>query len=254
VLMSLAKSGGEESLASFDQSNQQSLEGREASSAVSKDAGSPASGSIESLAQRFFSPQAFSAGVAAGASNTAVKAGSGFGAESDSENIQQILGRAQVMIRKGGGEASVKLSPEGLGDLHLKVVIQDGKVNVEMAAETREAKKLLESSLADLKSQLSAHKLSLESVKVDVANPNQFDSSAQAKMDSRQDQNREGLMKFFQQFRDEGSFQQRSQFYEMPELRAQAYRRAGPQALGPEPVSTSARRAEGRGSSLNLVA
>ncbi|MEI7974186.1 MAG: flagellar hook-length control protein FliK, partial [Bdellovibrio sp.] len=247
-------SGGQDSQPSFGQSKQQSLEDRESSASVPKDTSSTAPGSMESLAQRFFSPQAFSAGLATGAANAAAKAGAAVGAESESDNIQQILDRAQVMIRKGGGEASMKLSPEGLGDLHLKVVILDGKVNVEMAAETREAKKLLESSLADLKSQLSAHKLSLESVKVDVANPTQFDSSAQAKMDSRQDQNREGLAKFFQQFRDEGSFQQRSQFYEMPELRSQAYRRVAPQPLGPEPVSTSARRAEGRGSSLNLVA
>ncbi len=197
---------------------------------------------LEQLNQKFFSSQAPS--VAAAAATSVMVAGD------ETQNVQQILNQAQVMIRRGGGEASVKLSPEGLGEVQLKVMVQDGKVNVEMATETREAKRLIESSLADLKAQLGSHKLAVENVKVDVGTQSSMDQNQQ-KMDFRQDQNRENLTKFFQQFRDEGAFQQRTQFLEMPEARANAYRK-NVQPLSPEPIRRSME--SGKGQGLNLVA
>ena len=58
-------------------------------------------------------------------------------------NVQQLMNQANYLIKKGGGEASVILNPEGLGKIHLKVAINEGRVDVQMKADSAEAKKLV---------------------------------------------------------------------------------------------------------------
>src|SRR5262249_40953314 len=74
---------------------------------------------------------------------------------------------AQFLAKKGGGEMKVSLNPEGLGEVNLRVRMQNGQVNVEMVASNDEAKKSLERGLADLKQALATHKINLESVRID---------------------------------------------------------------------------------------
>lgn len=167
-------------------------------------------------------------------------------------NIEKLMDQAQIIARKGGGEARIRMSPEGLGEVHLRVVVKDGKVNVEMAAETKEAKKLLESSLSDLKLGLGGHKLSVESVKVDVGLQSSNDNQQQQKNpEFRQDQGRDQARQFFQNFRDE-NMGRREPFIEMPGIKAYTRSSRGPQPL--QPVEESRARGDGRGERMNLVA
>lgn len=99
--------------------------------------------------------------------------------ENREANISEIMKQAQYLVTKGGGEVSVKMSPEGLGDLHLKVMFQDGKLNIEMQTQNKDIKKLVEDSLSELKSGLAAHRLSLEHVKVDTVNATNADNNTQ---------------------------------------------------------------------------
>ncbi|MGZ3689959.1 MAG: flagellar hook-length control protein FliK [Pseudobdellovibrio sp.] len=94
-------------------------------------------------------------------------------------NINEIMSKAQYLVHKGGGEVSVKMSPEGMGEVHLKVQLLDGKLNVEMQTADKNVKKLIEESLSDLKSGLAAHRLSLEHVKIDTVNATNTDNNAQ---------------------------------------------------------------------------
>lgn len=45
-------------------------------------------------------------------------------------NMRQIINQAQYLIKRGGGEVKVQMTPEGLGTVNLKILVQDGKVNV----------------------------------------------------------------------------------------------------------------------------
>lgn len=94
-------------------------------------------------------------------------------------NISEIMNKAQYLVHKGGGEVSVRMSPEGLGELHLKVIFQDGKLNVEMQTQNKDIKKLVEDSLSELKSGLAAHRLSLEHVKINTVEATNADNNAQ---------------------------------------------------------------------------
>jgi len=178
--------------------------------------------------------------------------------ENKEMNLQQVMNQAQYLIKKGGGEMKVKLSPEGMGDLHLKVLVQDGKVNMQMSAENAETKKLLESSVADLKHSLSSHKLSVESIKIDSVNQTNTDMNSQNSKDTmnfNQQQARQENRQFWNQFQE--SFgnrgQQRDNALETPNLRGYGKKQDALQPLDSS-VSAKAKRTDGRGQGLDLVA
>jgi flagellar hook-length control protein FliK len=86
-----------------------------------------------------------------------------------SEGAQEIIKQAQIMIKKGGGEMNVEMKPEGMGQVHLKVALDNGQVNIQMMAQNDKVKRLLEDGIHELKSNLVAHKLQVESLKVGIA-------------------------------------------------------------------------------------
>jgi len=171
-------------------------------------------------------------------------------------NIRQLMNQAQYLIKKGGGEMKVEMTPEGLGKINMKVLVQDGKVNVQMAADTQEAKKTLESSLSELKNSLAAHKLSMDHVKIDVVSGTNTDNNAQNQMNQNNPGSRDQSRQFWNNFSENfGSGKQdRSGFSDIPSLRGYPRPRSD---KGLEPVQTasvSKYAAEGKGKGLNLVA
>lgn len=95
-------------------------------------------------------------------------------------NINELMNQAQYLVKKGGGEMTVKMSPEGMGEVQLKVQLLNGKLSVEMQTQDRDVKKMVEDSLSDLKSGLAAHRISLEHVKINnTVTATNADNSAQ---------------------------------------------------------------------------
>lgn len=177
------------------------------------------------------------------------------GAENEA-NVRQIMNQASYLIKKGGGEMKVQMTPEGIGSIHMKVAVQDGKVNVQMAAETQEAKKTLESSLSDLKNSLAAHKLSMDHVKIDVVAGTNTETSTQNQMNQNQSGSREQTQKFWNHFGENfGSpRQQRESFTDVPNLRGYARPRTD---RGLEPITSASVKKYtdvGKGKGLDLVA
>ena len=89
------------------------------------------------------------------------------------ENIQSIINQAKFLVTQGGGEMTVKMTPEGFGEMQLRVILDQGKINIEMNSHDKNVKKLIEESLSDLKSSLALHQMSIDHVKinnVDVVN------------------------------------------------------------------------------------
>ena len=87
----------------------------------------------------------------------------------EAQNVREVIDQAQVMIRSGGGKVKIKMNPEGMGEVTLKVATEGEKVNVEMIASNMDTKKLLEKGLEGLKNTLSSHKLNVDLVKVNLA-------------------------------------------------------------------------------------
>ena len=170
-------------------------------------------------------------------------------------NIQKIMNQAQIMIKDGGGEMKVRLSPEGMGEVQLKVILQDGKVSLQMATESKEAKSLLESSLGDLKKSLASHSISLDNIKVDIAPTTASESSQQKDMNFQDNTGREQARQFLNDFREQ-NMGQRQALFDGPQFGRQVRTDRQPESL--EPITSSSTKKYGvsgtKGSGLNLVA
>ena len=86
-----------------------------------------------------------------------------------SANVGEVVNQARYMIKEGGGEMKIRLAPDGLGEMNLKVSMEDGRINVEMVTSNSDVKKMMEKGMGDLKSTLATMKLDVEDIKVEVA-------------------------------------------------------------------------------------
>jgi len=206
--------------------------------------------------------QSFSETMAVGGAAGAMAARNQDPAENQA-NVQQLMKQAQYMIKKGGGEAKIQMAPEGIGQVHMKVVVNEGKVNLEMSAETKEAKKLIENSLSDLKASLGQHKLTMDQVKVDVGNQASSDNKnsdaqqQQRQMDMRQDQGKDQTRNFWSEYRQNGGFDRRGGFHENSGIKAYGGNSRQVEALTPGSggaVEEKRFAGSGKGRGLNLVA
>lgn len=169
--------------------------------------------------------------------------------------VKNLMNQAQYLVKKGGGEVKVEMTPEGMGTIHLKLQVQDGKVNVHMAADTAEAKKTIESGLAELKTSLAAHKLSVDHVKVDVVNNASPTDTGLQNQTNQQNGQRDSTRQFWNQFNENFGSQGRREGYTQEGVNLRGYGRN--QAHDPlKPIETKAktRAVDGKGSGLNLVA
>lgn len=171
------------------------------------------------------------------------------------ENLQKLLGESSYLVKNGGGEMKVKLHPEGLGAVDLKVMMQDGRVQLEMVTDSKEAKNLLDSQIADLKLGLAAQKLSIDHIKIDHVNSANTDQSTQffSNLNS-QDQSRQDLRQMWAQMNDFGSQARKGSYMEMMNPKGV---NPGREALRTAPeaaASKSVQRYDGRGREVNLVA
>ncbi len=188
---------------------------------------------------------------------TATGMGMAAGVQSNvkTENAQQVIQQAQYLVNQGGGEANIQMTPEGMGQVHLKVTVKDGKVNVQMSAENNETKKALENSLQELRHQLGSQKLAVDSIKVDVGNNLSGDPRNQDQSSNMQGgMNRDQTRQFFGQFRDD-NFGGRNAFFETPGTKFyNSSRGVDPLQPQTEVQSKSRYQGSGKGTGLDMVA
>lgn len=163
--------------------------------------------------------------------------------------VPDFVQNAQVMVREGGGEMKVTLHPEGLGEVAMKVSVDQGKVNVQMITESDEAKRLIEHQLGELKSQLTSNHLQVSDIKVDTA------SNLGRQMEQQyQDAQRQSAQLAWEQFRNDNQGWRRS-FFEVPS--ASVYKGQGGAPRDVQAPNTVSSRSSNRGPGqrrLDLVA
>lgn len=172
-------------------------------------------------------------------------------------NVREVMNQAKYLVTAGGGEMTVKMNPEGMGEVNLKVMLDNGKINIEMNAQDKSVKKMLEESLSDLKSSLASHQMRVEHVKinnvtaVDTQNQAQFQSDANSSNSSFQ--NRQQQEMNFQNFANSNSGRGREQGSAY-----QASQQQSAQALTNQQAKSAQGRAAyvaaNKGSSVNVVA
>lgn len=172
-------------------------------------------------------------------------------------NIQNVMQQAQYLVKNGGGEMKVRMTPEGLGEIQLTVELKEGKVQLHMAADNKDTKKMLESSISDLRESLSQQKISLDSVKIDSVVrtnvENQANGNGQPGQNQNQNQEHRDTRQFWNQFQENfGGRSQREALFEAPKAKGYAPKKSA--TLAPATEVSTASRSNGKSSSLNLVA
>ena len=81
--------------------------------------------------------------------------------------IQRVAAACQAAAAHRNGTVQIKLHPEALGPLTVRVSTKKGKLSVHFETETDEARRLLLDSLGDLKAQLRKMHYELEDCRVD---------------------------------------------------------------------------------------
>ncbi len=81
---------------------------------------------------------------------------------------------------QGGGSIRVRLKPENLGELSIRVITEGNKVGLHIQASNEKAKQILEENLGHLKESLAAQNLSLNQVEMSVGS-NSLQSDSQNK-------------------------------------------------------------------------
>lgn len=80
---------------------------------------------------------------------------------------QSALKAMGMALKEGGGEVTMKLAPEALGQVKVKLVVQDAGVDAMFTASTASARQLLEGSTDTLREALEARGLRVDSIIVD---------------------------------------------------------------------------------------
>lgn len=163
-------------------------------------------------------------------------------AASQEANVDNLVQSARTLIKDGGGEMQIKLNPDGLGAVNLKVGVQGGEVSIEILAQDNMVKKMFEDGMVEIRSALEMQNLKMDNFKVEVSQ-----QTEQNVNDQQQDSsNREFARDFMNQFRGERqAMRNQGLSYDME--RSPDFSKS-PEGLRPAQTSTGA---NGR---LNIVA
>jgi flagellar hook-length control protein FliK len=93
-----------------------------------------------------------------------------FRLEPEDEKVAAQFGRGlAAALRQNGGSITIRLQPEALGDLKIKMSLEPGKVGASFEVQTDQARQLLGKTMDTLKSALEAQGLEVDRLEVQVA-------------------------------------------------------------------------------------
>ncbi|MEK8023393.1 MAG: flagellar hook-length control protein FliK, partial [Candidatus Hydrogenedentota bacterium] len=80
--------------------------------------------------------------------------------------FEQIVQNAKLTVTNGKGEATIKLNPEFLGKVEMKIVVEEGKVNVKFTVENNAVRQAIADNVQDLRKNLAESGLEVENVTI----------------------------------------------------------------------------------------
>jgi len=98
------------------------------------------------------------------------------------EVIQQIVDQVKVDVTADSSEIKIRLKPEHLGEVTMKIVSQNGVIAAQFQAENQRVKEIIESQFSQLRNTLSAQGINVSQLSVSVGNEaqNLFNRGQQA--------------------------------------------------------------------------
>lgn len=140
--------------------------------------------------------------------NLHVTQGAGAQERLSSDALSGLSTNLRSFAQQGGGEVRIKLHPENLGELHLRVSTRGDQVGLHIQASDERARKLIEDSMSHLKESLAGHNLSLSRVDIAVApGAGQSMSGEQRHDQGNQQQSQAGFQDMMGRHPGQGGFQ-----------------------------------------------
>lgn len=93
------------------------------------------------------------------------------------EVIEQIVEKAKVMINHGSTEMEISLKPDSLGKIQLRVALENQAITAQFVAESDQVKRILESSMVDLRKMLQDNGIQVQNLMVSVGHQGQGNES-----------------------------------------------------------------------------
>jgi flagellar hook-length control protein FliK len=87
---------------------------------------------------------------------------------SKSDIINQVIKKADIFVQGSHQEMVMKLEPESLGKINLKIIVENGLITAKFVAESQQVKEVLESSFNQLKDALQEKGISVQGFSVSV--------------------------------------------------------------------------------------
>lgn len=81
---------------------------------------------------------------------------------------EKVQAGIKVSVEQGGGEVRMKLNPESLGEVRIKLSVASGVVKAEIIVENPEVKRIIEADTSFLRDSLGSHGLTLDKCVVEV--------------------------------------------------------------------------------------
>jgi flagellar hook-length control protein FliK len=114
--------------------------------------------------------------------------------------VEVVIDKFKSMRLPGTTELKVKLRPEELGEITIKVILEKGQINGSIHADRKEVVNMLQSQMENLKQDLKNNNVNLSNISVNISSDSNYDES-QRRFFS-QDQRR-GNRSFFEQIEDD---------------------------------------------------
>ncbi|MDF2845922.1 MAG: Flagellar hook-length control protein-like, C-terminal protein [Herbinix sp.] len=87
---------------------------------------------------------------------------------SKSDILNQVIKKADILVQGSHQEMVMKLEPESLGKLNLKIVVENGLITAKFVAESQQVKEVLESNFNQLKNALQEKGIAVQGFSVSV--------------------------------------------------------------------------------------
>lgn len=90
----------------------------------------------------------------------------------ENDVLEQVIQKVQVNLKPGQTEMRMQLKPEHLGEIQMKLVVEDGKVTAQFLTNNQGVKETLENSLHHLRQNLQEQGIKVEKLSVLIAGGN----------------------------------------------------------------------------------
>ena len=116
--------------------------------------------------------------------------------------FQQMVDKFRVDIKQGVTQMEIKLYPEDLGSMHLKLTVEKGIVSAHILTENAKVKELIEENLAQLKNTFAQDGVTWDKITVDVNQDSLRENPFAYQQQSNMQEDRRGNSNRHQNFRD----------------------------------------------------